>query len=130
MEIIVREDGREVRFKGEGQVGAAQGERTGVAYRLKDGRIVYVPEAASAASPALAGAPEKGAQPSQLRGGSPDGLPCWPAWHVCAGAGGGRVWPRPPAPPRATTCCGSRARSRPVPARPCCKRKPRHKACA
>jgi hypothetical protein len=63
MEIIVREDGREVRFKGEGQVGAAQGERTGVAYRLKDGRIVYVPEVASAASAASAGAPEKGPQP-------------------------------------------------------------------
>ncbi len=60
MEIIVREDGREVRFKGEGQVGAAQGERTGVAYRMKDGRIVYVPEAASAVE---AGAPDKGTQP-------------------------------------------------------------------
>lgn len=60
MEIIVREDGREVRFKGEGQVGAAQGERTGVAYRMKDGRIVYVPEATSAAT---AGVPDKGTQP-------------------------------------------------------------------
>lgn len=60
MEIIVREDGREVRFKGEGQAGAAQGERTGVAYRLQDGRIVYVPEAASGAA---AGEPSKGPQP-------------------------------------------------------------------
>jgi hypothetical protein len=44
MEIIVRENGQEVKFKGNGQVGAAQGQRAGVAYQLKDGHIVYVPE--------------------------------------------------------------------------------------
>lgn len=45
MEIIVREHGREVRYQGAGQAGAGQGERAGVAYRLQDGNIVYVPEA-------------------------------------------------------------------------------------
>lgn len=43
MEIVVREQGREVRFKG---IGSAEqgGVRAGVAYRLPDGNIVYVPE--------------------------------------------------------------------------------------
>jgi len=47
MEITVRERGQEVRFKGTGEQGAAQGQRAGVAYRLPDGQIVYVPESAS-----------------------------------------------------------------------------------
>jgi hypothetical protein len=50
MEVIVRENGQEVKFKGNGQAGAGQGERAGVAYKLKDGNIVYVPEAAQTAS--------------------------------------------------------------------------------
>lgn len=45
MEIVVRDQGREIKYKGTGQMGAGQGERAGVAYRLKDGQIVYVPEA-------------------------------------------------------------------------------------
>jgi hypothetical protein len=48
MEVIVRENGKEVKFKGAGQAGAGQGERAGVAYKLKDGNIVYVPEPAGA----------------------------------------------------------------------------------
>lgn len=48
MEVIVRENGEEVKYKGTGQMGAGQGERAGVAYKLKDGNIVYVPEAVAA----------------------------------------------------------------------------------
>ena len=44
MEIVVRERGREVTFKGAGGVAAGDGVRAGVAYRLGDDRIVYVPE--------------------------------------------------------------------------------------
>jgi hypothetical protein len=44
MEIVVRENGKEIKYKGNGQAGAGQGERAGVAYRLKDGQMVYVPE--------------------------------------------------------------------------------------
>ncbi|WP_157271412.1 DUF2149 domain-containing protein [Azohydromonas aeria] len=51
MELVVHDDGQAVRFKGSGSAGAAEGsERAGVAYRLKDGSIVYVPEAAGAAA--------------------------------------------------------------------------------
>ncbi|MEJ5897315.1 DUF2149 domain-containing protein [Aquabacterium sp. G14] len=58
MEVIVRENGQEVKFKGVGQAGAGQGERAGVAYKLKDGQIVYVPEpAGSRSSGAAVGAP-------------------------------------------------------------------------
>lgn len=44
MELVVREHGREVRFKGAGGASAGDGVRAGVAYRLADGSVVYVPE--------------------------------------------------------------------------------------
>jgi hypothetical protein len=62
MEVIVRENGKEVRFKGAGQAGAGQGERAGVAYKLKDGNIVYVPEPGGAAAASTERAPVKGAR--------------------------------------------------------------------
>lgn len=51
MEIVVREQGREIRYQGAGSAAQGQGVRAGVAYRLVDGQIVYVPET---------GAPEAG----------------------------------------------------------------------
>lgn len=45
MEVVVREQGREVRFKGVGSAAQGQGVRAGVAYKLEDGNIVYIPEA-------------------------------------------------------------------------------------
>lgn len=50
MEIIVRRDGQEVRYRGNGGSAEGQGERAGVAYRMKDGSIIYVPEGGDAAS--------------------------------------------------------------------------------
>lgn len=44
MEVVVRESGREVRYRGSGTAAAGDGQRAGVAYRLKDGTMVYVPE--------------------------------------------------------------------------------------
>ncbi|MDO9599403.1 MAG: DUF2149 domain-containing protein [Azoarcus sp.] len=44
MEIVVTEQGREVRYKGSGGVSEGEGVRAGVAYRLRDGSIIYVPE--------------------------------------------------------------------------------------
>lgn len=44
MEIVVRERGQEVRYKGTGGQAEGTGVRAGVAYRLKDGQIVYLPE--------------------------------------------------------------------------------------
>lgn len=44
MEIVVRKDGKEIKFKGNGGSSEGQGVRAGVAYKLKDGNIIYVPE--------------------------------------------------------------------------------------
>lgn len=44
MEIVVRENGKEIRYKGNGGSSEGQGQRAGVAYKLKDGNIIYVPE--------------------------------------------------------------------------------------
>ncbi|KAB2891488.1 MAG: DUF2149 domain-containing protein, partial [Burkholderiaceae bacterium] len=49
MEIVVREQGREVRYKGAGSAAQGAGVRAGVAYKLEDGNIVYVPEGAAPA---------------------------------------------------------------------------------
>lgn len=47
MEIVVREQGREVTYRGSGGASEGQGVRAGVAYRLEDGSVVYVPEVAA-----------------------------------------------------------------------------------
>ncbi|MES3010448.1 MAG: DUF2149 domain-containing protein [Pseudomonadota bacterium] len=52
MEVVVREDGKEVTYKGVGSAAQGGGVRAGVAYRLKDGSIVYVPEAGESTPPA------------------------------------------------------------------------------
>ena len=49
-DMEVREQGREVRFKGAGSASQGQGVRAGVAYQLEDGNIVYVPEPGGQAS--------------------------------------------------------------------------------
>lgn len=54
MEVVVREQGREVRFKGAGSASQDGGVRAGVAYRLADGNIVYVPETGQAGAAAKA----------------------------------------------------------------------------
>jgi hypothetical protein len=54
MEVVVREQGKEVRFKGAGSAAQGQGVRAGVAYQLEDGNIVYIPE--TGATPAEPGA--------------------------------------------------------------------------
>lgn len=44
MEMVVTENGKQVRYKGIGSVSEGEGVRAGVAYRLRDGSIIYVPE--------------------------------------------------------------------------------------
>lgn len=44
MEIVATEQGREIRYRGTGGVSEGEGVRAGVAYRLRDGSIIYVPE--------------------------------------------------------------------------------------
>ncbi len=48
MEIVVRENGQEVRYRGTGGTAEGSGVRAGIAYRLKDGNIVYLPEPGAA----------------------------------------------------------------------------------
>lgn len=44
MEIVVKKGEKVERYKASGAIGTGDGEKAGVAYRLKDGAIVYVPE--------------------------------------------------------------------------------------
>ena len=44
MEIVTRDGKKIERFRADGGNGKGQGVRAGVAYRLEDGSMVYVPE--------------------------------------------------------------------------------------
>lgn len=46
MEITVKKGEKIERYKASGAIGSGDGEKAGVAYRMKDGSIVYVPEGA------------------------------------------------------------------------------------
>ena len=51
MEMIAKQGAQVKRFASTGQSGEGDGVRAGVAYRMQDGSIVYVPEAAAASPP-------------------------------------------------------------------------------
>ncbi len=44
MEIIIKKGKKITKYKSEGKIGQGQGEKAGVAYKLKDGSMVYIPE--------------------------------------------------------------------------------------
>lgn len=44
MEMVVKEGEKLERYKASGEMGSGDGVRAGVAYRLKDGSMIYVPE--------------------------------------------------------------------------------------
>ncbi len=44
MEIIMKKGKKITKYKSSGKIGEGEGEKAGVAYKLKDGSIVYVPE--------------------------------------------------------------------------------------
>lgn len=44
MEIVVKQGEKVERYKASGAIGSGDGEKAGVAYRMRDGSIVYVPE--------------------------------------------------------------------------------------
>lgn len=52
MEITVKQGQKITRYQSKGQIGGGDGEKAGVAYRLKDGAMVYVPEG-QASAPAV-----------------------------------------------------------------------------
>lgn len=49
MELVVKQGEKIERYKASGAIGSGDGQQAGVAYRMKDGSIVYVPEIQSAA---------------------------------------------------------------------------------
>lgn len=51
MEMIVKEGQKLERYQSSGAIGEGQGTKAGVAYRMEDGSMVYVPEAASDSQP-------------------------------------------------------------------------------
>lgn len=44
MEMIVKKGEKIERYKANGNIGSGDGEKAGVAYRMKDGSMIYVPE--------------------------------------------------------------------------------------
>jgi len=46
MEVVSRHGERIVKYQASGQMGSGDGFKAGVAYRMKDGSMVYVPETA------------------------------------------------------------------------------------
>ena len=58
MEIIVKDGQKVDHYKASGEIGEGQGAKAGVAYRMKDGSMVYVPEG-GAADQATAPAPSR-----------------------------------------------------------------------
>lgn len=44
MEIIVKKENKITRYKAESSSGTGRGQRIGIAYRLENGEIIYVPE--------------------------------------------------------------------------------------
>ncbi len=48
MEMVVKKGEKIERYKANGSIGGGDGEKAGVAYRMKDGSMVYVPEGGEA----------------------------------------------------------------------------------
>lgn len=44
MEIIIKKGKKIQKYKSEGKIGEGDGQKAGVAYKLKDGSMVYIPE--------------------------------------------------------------------------------------
>lgn len=56
MEMLVKKGEKIERYKASGEIGQGEGEKAGVAYRMSDGSMVYVPEVSpSAAEPTPGG---------------------------------------------------------------------------
>lgn len=44
MEVMIKKGEKIEKYKANGSIGSGDGEKAGVAYRMKDGSMVYVPE--------------------------------------------------------------------------------------
>lgn len=47
MEIVIKDGQKIERYQASGKIGQGEGSKAGVAYRMKDGSMVYVPEPGS-----------------------------------------------------------------------------------
>lgn len=47
MQILIKQGQKIERFRANGETGAGEGTKAGVAYRMQDGSVVYVPEQAA-----------------------------------------------------------------------------------
>jgi len=56
MEMVVKDGKKIEKYKASDKVGSGEGARAGVAYRMKDGSFVYVPESEKPASASANGA--------------------------------------------------------------------------
>ncbi|MGP1664371.1 MAG: DUF2149 domain-containing protein [Rhodanobacter sp.] len=54
MQMLVKHGEKIERFRSTGQTGQGEGSKAGVAYRMKDGSVVYVPEPGSSSHSAAA----------------------------------------------------------------------------
>lgn len=50
MEMLVKQGEKIEHYKASGAIGQGEGEKAGIAYRMRDGTMVYVPESASGAA--------------------------------------------------------------------------------
>ncbi|WP_051295330.1 DUF2149 domain-containing protein [Azonexus hydrophilus] len=57
MEVLVKKGEKIEKYKASGEIGGGDGEKAGVAYKMKDGSMVYVPEGSEAAASAVTGEP-------------------------------------------------------------------------
>lgn len=46
MEVVIKKGEKIEKYKANGSIGSGDGEKAGVAYKMKDGSMVYVPEGA------------------------------------------------------------------------------------
>lgn len=60
MEMLVKKGEKIEKYKASGQIGQGEGQKAGVAYRMKDGSMVYVPEAADVRAEAVGGGGKAG----------------------------------------------------------------------
>ncbi len=49
MEVLIKKGEKIEKYKANGSIGSGDGEKAGVAYRMQDGSMVYVPEGGDAA---------------------------------------------------------------------------------
>jgi hypothetical protein len=76
MEVLIKKGEKIEHYKASGKIGSGDGEKAGVAYRMKDGSMVYVPQAVlqlagvdadTARMPRSAGGRRAGAHPRDAR---------------------------------------------------------------